>query len=59
MEYLISLIEKRKEVGKRPAHTKGGSYNDVIEYDRLGELIIKEVNRLYDAGELRIGEAAP
>ena len=51
MEYLIELIEKRKEVGKRPAYTKGGNWNDMVEYDRLGQLIIKEVNRLYESGE--------
>lgn len=52
MEHLVRLIEKRKEIGKRTAHIKGGSCNDKIEYERIGQLIIDEVNRLYDAGKL-------
>ena len=32
MEYLIELIERRKEIGKLPAYIKGGSLNDKIEY---------------------------
>lgn len=52
MEYLIELIEERKELGKRTAYTKGGSWNDRIEYDRLGQLILEEVYRLYENGEI-------
>lgn len=52
MEYLISLIEKRKEIGKRPAYSKGGNYNDMVEFNRLGELIIEEVCKLYEKGAL-------
>lgn len=52
MEHLIELIERRKEIGKRPAYTRGGSWNDKIEYERLGNLILDEVNRLYDEGKL-------
>lgn len=52
MEYLIKLIEKRKEVGKRPAHCKGGNWNDRVEYERLGSLILNEVERLYENGKL-------
>lgn len=52
MEYLNELIEKRKEVGKRTAYTKGGNWNDRVEYDRLGQLILEEVNRLYENGKL-------
>lgn len=52
METLKDLIKKRKEIGQRPSYTNGGNYNDWLEYNRLGNLIIEEVCRLYDAGEL-------
>lgn len=54
MGYLVELIEKRKEVGKRPWNPQGGTtnYNNRAEYERLGNLIIDEVNRLYDKGKL-------
>ncbi|WP_313260341.1 hypothetical protein [Lacrimispora sp.] len=52
MEALKELIERRKEVGEKPSYTKGGDYNDFIEYGRLGDLIIEEVCRMYDTGEL-------
>lgn len=51
MERLIKLIEKRKEIGKRKSYTKGGDHNDYCEYNRIGELILKEVYRLYDEGK--------
>lgn len=53
MQRLRELVERRKEVGKRPSHTKGGNYNDLVEYERLGELILEEVNKLYDDGKLK------
>ena len=52
MERLIELIKKRKEIGKRPSYTKGGDYNDYVEYKRLGDLILEEISRLYDEGKL-------
>lgn len=52
MEQLIHLIEKRKEIGQRKSYTKGGNYNDFIEYNRIGELILDEVYELYDEGKL-------
>lgn len=52
MEHLIHLIEKRKEIGKRKSYTKGGDYNDFIEYSRISELILDEVYKLYDEGKL-------
>lgn len=52
MERLIKLIEKRKEIGKRPSYTKGGNFNDHIEYNRIGNLILQEVCKLYDDGKL-------
>ena len=52
MERLIKLIEKRKEIGKRKSYTKGGDYNDFIEYNRIGNLILDEVCRLYDERKL-------
>ena len=53
MKQLISLIERRKSVGKNKSYTKGGNYNDFIEHERLGQLILREVYRLYDEGKLR------
>ena len=53
MKQLISLIERRKSVGKKKSYTKGGNYNDFIEHERLGQLILREVYRLYDEGKLR------
>lgn len=52
MERLIDLIKKRKEIGKRKSYTKGGDYNDYVEYIRVGELILDEVCDLYDKGKL-------
>lgn len=52
MERLIRLIKKRKEIGKRLAHKKGGNFNDLIQYKSIGDLILEEVNRLYDEGKL-------
>lgn len=55
MEYLIELIEKRKEVGKIPWNPQGGTknYNNMAEYERLGNLIIEEVYRLYETGKIK------
>lgn len=53
MQRLRELIEKRKEIGKRPAPMKYGNYNDLMEYSRLGELILAEVDKLYDEGILK------
>lgn len=52
METLKDLIKERKEIGQRRSHTNGGNYNDFLDYVRLGDLIIEEVCRMYDAGEL-------
>lgn len=52
MEHLIYLIKKRKEIGSRPAYSKSGNHNDLVEHERLGQLIIEEVNRLYEEGKL-------
>lgn len=54
MEHLIELIEKRKDVGRRPWNPQGGTrnYNNRVEYERLGNLILAEINRLYDDGKL-------
>lgn len=43
--------EKREEYGKKKSHMKGGSYNNAIEYQRYGELIVKEIMELYRKGE--------
>lgn len=52
MEHLIKLIEKRKEIGLRPAALRGGDIKDLYEYQRVGDLIIEEACRLYEAGKL-------
>ena len=54
MEHLIKLVEKRKDLGKTKSYKNGGNFNDLIEYKRLGELIVEEVCHLYDEGKLRI-----
>lgn len=53
MNRLKELAEKRKQIAARPSYTKGGDYNDFVEYNRLGDLIIKEVMRMYEEGELK------
>lgn len=45
MEHLIKLIEKRKEIGKTKSCKNGGNLNDLVEYRRLGDLIIEEQRR--------------
>lgn len=52
MEKLIRLVERRKELGKRPSYKKDGNYNDIVEYNRIGCLILEEITRLYDEGKL-------
>lgn len=52
MEQLKELIKKRKEIGKRKSYTKGGNYNDYVEYNRLGDLILEEIEMIYDEGKL-------
>ena len=48
MEHLMELVKKRRKIGERPSYTKGGNYNDLVEYKRIGDLILAEVDRLYD-----------
>lgn len=55
MDYLIRLIEERREIGKRPAECRGGNRKDWLEYERLGNSILEEINRLYAAGVLEAG----
>ena len=50
MERLIELIEKRKRIGKTKSYKKGGNYNDTIEFERLGQLIVDRVNEMYENG---------
>lgn len=52
MQHLKELIEKYKEIGKRKAHRNSGNYNDYVEYQRIGELILKEIINLYDEGKI-------
>lgn len=53
MKHLISLIEQRKEIGQTKSPMCGGNYNNIIEYRRIGDLIIEEVCRLYDTGKIK------
>lgn len=66
MKRLVELIEKRKRIGKTRSHKKGGNYNDIIEFERLGQLIVDRVNKMHEKGifhnlielPLNIGEIA-
>lgn len=53
MQQLKALIKKYKMIGCKKSHSKGGNYNDYVEYQRIGELILKEVIKLYDNGKLK------
>ena len=53
MKRIQELLEKRAEIGRKPSYTKGGNYNDQIEYTRLGELILKEIEELHKSGKLK------
>ena len=52
MQHLKELIEKYKEIGKKKSCRNGGNHNDYVEHQRIGELILKEVIRLYDEGKI-------
>lgn len=52
MNRLKNLLEKREEYSKKPCSRKDKTYNNYLEYHRYGELILEEVERLYEEGEL-------
>lgn len=58
-ERVKSLISRMEEVGARPSYTRGGSYNDFLEYGRLKELIAKECIDAFKAGFRFEKEATP
>lgn len=53
MSRLKELVKKRKEIGKTviTADHKQ-NHNNKMEHERYKDLIIKEVYRMYEAGEL-------
>lgn len=56
LDYLIELLESRSNVKALPEYKewKGtATINAMTECDRLSTLILKEVERLYDSGELQ------
>ena len=53
MKRIQELLEKRAQIGQKPSYTKGGNYNDLVEYTRLGELILKEIEELHKTGKLK------
>ena len=53
------LISRMEEVGARPSYTKGGSYNDFLEYGRLKDLIAERCIEAFRAGFRFAGKEAP
>lgn len=53
MKRIQELLEKRAQIGQKPSYTKGGNHNDLVEYTRLGELILKEIEELHKTGKLK------
>lgn len=58
-ERVKSLISRMEKVGARPSYTKGGSYNDFLEYGRLKDLIAEECIDAFKAGFRFEKEATP
>ncbi len=54
-----NLISKMEEVGTRPSYTKGGSYNDFLEYGRLKDLIAEQCIEAFRAGFRFDGKEKP
>lgn len=53
MERLKDLLRKRKKIGARVlTNDRKENYNNRLEYEHIGQLIIAEAQRLYDSGEL-------
>lgn len=53
MSRLKELVENRKEIGSREfSENHKQNYNNMVEFNRIGNLIIKEAYRMYEAGEL-------
>ena len=51
-ELPLAVEDTQEKLARRLGITKGGDYNDFIEYNRIGNLILDEVCRLYDEGKL-------
>lgn len=54
-----NLISKMEEVGARPSYTKGGRYNDFLEYGRLKDLIAERCIEAFRAGLQFSGKELP
>lgn len=53
MSRLKELVKKRKEIGKMVITADHNqNHNNRMEHERYKELIIKEIYRMYEAGEL-------
>ena len=44
------LVEEMREIGKRPAPSKGGSCNNLLKYNELQMQILKKFLDAYDTG---------
>lgn len=53
MKRIQELLRKREEIGGKPSYKKGGNHNDLVEYTRLGELILEEIEELHKTGKLK------
>ena len=53
MKRIQELLRKREEIGRKPSYKKGGNHNDLVEYTRLGELILEEIEELHKTGKLK------
>lgn len=49
------LVEEMREVGRRPAPSRGGNYNDMIRYDALRREILERFLEAWDDG-YRLGK---
>lgn len=47
---ILRMISEMREIGKRPAPSKGGNYNDMLEYRRMQENIFCAVVDAFDDG---------
>lgn len=54
-----NLISRMEEVGARPSYTKGGSYNDFLEYGRLMDLIAERCIEAFRVGFQFSGKETP
>lgn len=53
------MISKMDEIGAWPSYTKGGNYNDFVEYERLNNLIAERCIEAFKAGYCFRAEETP